>query len=77
MTTKAQLAQYCADHPVVHTVMTGMTFTHAAIAVAVSFVVGAGIAWYIRGRGMSGVKIDATNVETEAKAIEAKVTAVL
>ena len=76
MTTKAQLAQYCADHPVVHTVMS-TTFFHAAIAVAVSFVVGAGIAWYIRGRGMSGVKIDAANVETEAKAIETKVAAVL
>lgn len=79
MTTKAQLAQYCADHPVTHTVTqyihSGVTMSHAIIAGVVSLLIGFGIGWYVKGRGLTGVKIDATNVVTDAQAVETKVAA--
>lgn len=77
MTTKAQLAQYCADHPSIHTVFTGVSFTRVAIATVVALLAGFGIGWYVKGRGAAGVKIDFDNaktvVTTDAQKIETTV----
>ena len=79
MTTKAQLALYCADHFPSHIFHTGVTYTHAAIAVVVSLAVGFGLGWYIKGRGLPGFKIDLGNaktvVTTDAQKAEAAVAA--
>jgi hypothetical protein len=66
-------------HNVVHTVtkLVGVTYTEAGIAVALTAIVAAGLAWYIRGRGLTGVKTDITNAKTTVNsavaAVEAKV----
>lgn len=67
MTTKAQLAQYCADHP--HIIKTGITYVHALISGLVSFVLGGGLGYYIRGRGLRGVAIDAGNAEAKIASV--------
>lgn len=62
MTTKVQLAQYCADHFPTHTV--GTSFTRVVIATAVAALISFGLGWYIKGRGLAGVKIDLDNAKT-------------
>lgn len=78
MTTKAQLAQYCADH-FPHTLHSGTTFMHATIAAVVALAVGFGIGWYVKGRGLTGVKTDLTNaktaVTTDVTTLEGKLSA--
>jgi len=43
------------------------------IASAVSLLVGGGLGWYIKGRGMTGVQIDLNNVKTDVENIKNKV----
>lgn len=77
MTTKAQLTQYCADHFPVH--LSGVTFMHTVIATVIALAAGFGIGWYVKSRGMAGVKIDLNNaktvVTTDAQKIETTVSA--
>ena len=77
MTTKAQLAQYCADHfpPVTHIVHTGIPMLYSIIAVVVSLAAGFGIGWYVKGRGLTGVAIDANNVKAEAEKVTTEAVA--
>lgn len=78
MATKAQLAQYCADHPVIHNVLVPShpfgvsTLTEliiGSIAVAIAFALG----WYIKGRGMAGVQIDVANIKTDVLNLKNKI----
>lgn len=55
------------------TVFSGVTYMEAAIAAGVSLLVGFGIGWYIKGRGMAGVKIDLNNVKTDVENLKNKV----
>jgi hypothetical protein len=48
---------------------------YAVISSVVSFCVGAGLAWYIRGRGMVGVQIDLNNIKNEIEKLKAGVSA--
>lgn len=73
MTTKAQLLAYCADHP--HIVTTGITYARASIACFITFLIGGGLGYYVRGRGIQGVKIDAENVAKEANTISTEAVA--
>ena len=79
MATKAQLAQYCADHFPSQIVNSGISMTHVIIVTGISLLAGFGIGWYFKGRGMTGVKIDMTNaagvVKTDAQKVETAVTA--
>lgn len=45
------------------------TFIVAAVSSAVSF----GLGWYIKGRGMAGVKIDLANVKTDIEMLKNKI----
>lgn len=72
MTTKAQLAQYCADHfptQITHSGASLTQFIIGGVAVVIAFVLG----WYIKGRGMTGVKIDLNNVKTDVENIKSKI----
>jgi hypothetical protein len=51
-------------------VLQGVTYMTALIYSAVSAIVAAGLAWYIRGRGMAGVKIDLDNAKKEIKKLK-------
>lgn len=62
--------------PMIKTVLVGVTYMTAAIASAVSFAVGAGLAWYIRGRGMFGVKVDITNIKNDILGIKSQIAPV-
>lgn len=67
------LAQKCAElHPYV---APGLAYTTALIWSGVSFVTGSIISWYIKGRGMSGVKIDLDNVKMDLANLKGKIDA--
>lgn len=81
MATKAQLAQYCADHFPHHIPhFSGVSYMTALVAGVVSLVAGFGLGWYVKGRGVTGVKTDASNavqtVKTDVAAIETAVAPV-
>lgn len=72
MTTKAQLAQYCADHA--H-IKQGLSMLNLIISNAVSVLIGAGLGWYIKGRGLQGVKNDTANAVTATENVVTEVKA--
>jgi hypothetical protein len=47
----------------------------AAIAGVVALAAGFGLGWYVKGRGLTGVQTDATNVANETKTVVADVKA--
>lgn len=51
----------------------GVSYMTAFISSLVSFAIGGGIAWYVRGRGMAGVQIDLNNVKNEVEALKNKI----
>jgi len=53
----------------------GIPMITTVISSAVSAAVGAGLAWYIRGRGMTGVKIDMDNAKHEIEKLKSQVSA--
>ena len=62
--TAAQLAQYCVNHGYTLHTHTGFSMTSILItsaAIAVSLLAGFGLGWYVKGRGLQGVKNDAAN----------------
>lgn len=74
MSTKAQLAQYCADHFPVHTQLVhSATWTHDFILASITVLVGLGIGWYLKGRGWLGVKIDAGNAVTKVETVGSEI----
>jgi len=75
--TVHHVAQACK--PVIHYVpkvvdhLVGVTYLNASIAVVIGMAIAGGLAWYIRGRGLTGVKTDITNAETTVKSAVAAV----
>jgi hypothetical protein len=61
--------------PQIKYVLTGVSYMTAVIASAVSAAVAAGLAWYVRGRGMAGVQIDLNNAKNEVANLQAKLSA--
>lgn len=59
--------------PVVSQGVSMLTILTSNLATAV---VAAGLAWYIRGRGMTGVKIDIANAQAEIAKIKAQIAPV-
>lgn len=59
--------------PEIHTILVGVTYMHAILSSAITAVLGFGLGWYIKGRGMTGVQIDLNNVKTDVEALKAKI----
>lgn len=55
------------------TTMIGVPMITTMISSAVSALVGAGLGWYIKGRGMAGVQIDLANVKADVENLKSKV----
>lgn len=67
------LAQRCAElHPYV---APGITYTTGLIWSGVSLVIGAVSGWYVKGRGMTGVKIDLINAKLDVANLKDKLDA--
>jgi len=68
-----------ACKPVIHYVpkvvnhLVGVTYLNASLAVVIGAAIAGGLAWYIRGRGLTGVKTDIQNAETTVKTAVASV----
>lgn len=77
MSTKAQLAQYCIDHAphIKPFAKQGFSMLNLIISNIVSLFVGGGLGWYIKGRGLQGVKNDAANAVTSTEAVVTEVKA--
>lgn len=69
MTTASHIA-HCAPF-----IPTGISYMTAIISSLISFVAGFGLGWYVKGRGMTGVKIDLNNVKTDVENLKAKFNA--
>ena len=67
MTTASHVAQ-CAPH-----IAQGVSMLTLAISNLTTAVVAAGLAWYIRGRGMTGVKIDIANAQNEIEKLKSQI----
>lgn len=64
------LAQKCAElHPYV---APGLAYTTAFIWSGVSFAIGSLVGWYVKGRGMTGVKIDLINAKMDIANLKGK-----
>lgn len=61
--------------PIVHSVIQGYSMLTILISNTVSAAVAGGLAWYVRGRGMTGVQIDINNIKAELSSLGAKVEA--
>jgi hypothetical protein len=48
---------------------------YALVAPVASLMIGFGLGWYVKGRGLAGVKIDASNAANETKSVVAEVKA--
>lgn len=53
----------------------GVSYMTAIISSLVSAGIGFGLGWYIKGRGMTGVKIDLNNIKTDVENLKAKISA--
>lgn len=63
----------CAEiHPII---APGLTYTAGLIWSGIALVIGAVSGWYMKGRGMAGVKIDLDNVKTDIANIKGKLEA--
>jgi len=60
--------------PAIQYIQNGVPMLYSVIASAVSAMVGAGLGWYVKGRGMAGVKIDLSNAQNEIKTLKDKLT---
>lgn len=67
MATKQQLAQYCIDHA--PHIKQGFSMLNLIISNLVSLAIGGGLGYYIKGRGLQGVKNDAANAVTTTESV--------
>ena len=67
MTTASHVA-HCAPH-----IAQGISMLTLVISNITTAVVAAGLAWYIRGRGMTGVKIDIANAQNEIEKLKSQI----
>lgn len=52
---------------------TGVSYMTALISSLISLAVGFGAGWYVKGRGMTGVKMDVANIKTDVENLKSKV----
>jgi len=74
--TASQLAVHLSQAksvPVQH-ISEGVSMLTLAISNLTTAVIAGGLAWYIRGRGMTGVKIDIDNMKKEVQALKDKIS---
>lgn len=70
MTNLPHAVAKCAEiHPII---APGLTYTAGLIWSGIALVIGAVSGWYLKGRGMAGVKIDLDNVKTDIANIKGK-----
>lgn len=63
----------CAEvHPII---APGLSYTAGLIMSGVALVIGVVSGWYVKGRGMAGVKIDLDNVKNDITNLKAKLDA--
>lgn len=72
---------HAASHPAVrHTVHKGVsmfkTFIDIVVTAIVALPAGFGLGWYVRGRGVTGVKTDIKNVSNEVNKVATEVSAI-
>lgn len=53
----------------------GLSYTAGLIWAGITLVIGVVTGWYVKGRGMAGVKIDLDNVKQDLSDLKAKVDA--
>lgn len=73
----APVIKHAAKHvahaaPVIHK---GFSMLNLIISNVVSLAIGGGLGWYIKGRGLQGVKNDATNAVTSTENVVSEVKA--
>lgn len=61
--------------PHIQTIQTGFSMLTMLISNAVTAGVMFGLGWYIRGRGMAGVKIDLDNIKMDIANLKSKLSA--
>lgn len=54
-------------------IIQGYTFMEMLITNGVTALVAGGLAWYVRGRGITGVEIDISNIKNDIENLKAKV----
>jgi|SRR5882762_1973299 len=59
--------------PVVQTIQTGVSVMDSALMAFSAFLVGCGMGWYVKGRGLTGVQIDLDNVKNDVSDLKNKV----
>jgi len=55
-------------------VFNGVSYMTAIISSLLSAAVAGGLGWYVRGRGMAGVKIDMDNMKNEIEKLKNQIT---
>lgn len=73
MANLPHVAAKCAEvHPII---APGLSYTAGLIWSGVSLVIGVLIGWYVKGRGMTGVKIDLLNAKMDVANLKGKLDA--
>jgi len=76
MVPHAQVVAHHAKHVVHHVapvIKQGYSMLSLLLSSVASLAAGFGLGWYIKGRGMTGVKIDLNNVKSDVEKIKAQV----
>lgn len=61
--------------PLAQTIMIGYSMLTLVASNVATAIVSAGLAWYIRGRGLTGVQIDLNNIKNDITTLKAKLNA--
>lgn len=62
-----------ACKPVINTVLVGVTYMTALYCSIASAAISGGLAWYIRGRGLTGVANDINNIKMDIVNLKNKI----
>jgi len=73
-THAAKAASHVLPHIQYVPLLTGVSYMTAIIAAGIALLVGAGLGWYVKGRGMAGVQIDLNNAKNEVANLQAKIS---
>lgn len=61
--------------PVIHYIQTGYSMITLVISNLFSAAIAAGLSWYVRGRGVTGVQTDLANAQAELSILKTKAVA--